>query len=174
MWCATYPKNNMIYTIHSWVFYMHVHCPSCPNTFINLVVQNPWLGLTSMTTTNLPTLAFPSHSKLHPIFHVSCLKKVIGTKCQTQTNLPELDEEGSIFLQPQVFLYHHERRLCHRTIKEVLVHWKDTTPTDATWEPTTMLLQQMPLGNQLPFCSNFHISSLEDKVVFKGEDMLGS
>jgi hypothetical protein len=41
-------------------------------------------------------LSFPSHSKLHPIFHVSFLKKVIGTKCQTQTNLPELDEEGSI------------------------------------------------------------------------------
>jgi hypothetical protein len=32
----------------------------------------------------------------------------------------------------------------------------------------------MPLGNQLPFCSNFHISSLEDKVVFKGADMLRS
>jgi hypothetical protein len=45
-------------------------------------------------------LDFPSHSNLHPIFHVSCLKKVIGTKFQTQTNLPELDEEGSIWLQP--------------------------------------------------------------------------
>jgi hypothetical protein len=41
-------------------------------------------------------LALPNHSKLHPIFHVSCLNKVIGTKCQTQTSLPELDEEGSI------------------------------------------------------------------------------
>jgi hypothetical protein len=43
-------------------------------------------------------LAFPSPSKLHHVFHVSCLKKVIGTKCQTQTNLPELGEEGSIWL----------------------------------------------------------------------------
>jgi hypothetical protein len=49
-------------------------------------------------------LALPSHSKLHPIFHVSFLKKVIGTKCQTQTSLPELDEEGSIWLQPQASL----------------------------------------------------------------------
>jgi hypothetical protein len=38
-------------------------------------------------------LDFPSHSKLHHIFHVSCLKKVIGAKYQTQTNLLELDEE---------------------------------------------------------------------------------
>jgi hypothetical protein len=88
-------------------------------------------------------LVFPSHSKLHPIFHVSYLKKVIRTKCQIQTNLPELAEEGSIWLQPQAVLDQRERRLCHRTIKEVLIQWKDTTPADATWEPTT-ILQQFP------------------------------
>jgi hypothetical protein len=49
-------------------------------------------------------LALPSHSKLHPIFHVSYLKKVIGTRCQIQTNLPELAEEGSIWLQPEAVL----------------------------------------------------------------------
>jgi hypothetical protein len=43
-------------------------------------------------------LAFPNHSKLHPVFHVSCLKNVIGAKFQIQTNLPELVEEGSIWL----------------------------------------------------------------------------
>ena len=37
-------------------------------------------------------LSLPNHSKLHPVFHVSCLKKVIGTKFQNQTRLPELDE----------------------------------------------------------------------------------
>jgi hypothetical protein len=84
-------------------------------------------------------LALPNHSKLHPVFHVSCLKKVIGAKCQIQTNLPELAEEGSIWLQLEVVLDQRERRLGQRTIKEVLVQWKDTTPIDATWEPTTIL-----------------------------------
>jgi hypothetical protein len=49
-------------------------------------------------------LSLPSHSKLHLVFHVSFLKKVIGTKCQTQTNPPKLNEEGSIWLQPQIIL----------------------------------------------------------------------
>jgi hypothetical protein len=88
-------------------------------------------------------LDLPSHSKIHPVFHVSCLKKVIGTKCQIQTKLLELDEEGSIWLQPQAVLDQREHHLLHRMIKEVLVQSKDTTPADATWEPTT-ILQQFP------------------------------
>jgi hypothetical protein len=88
-------------------------------------------------------LALPSHSKLHPVFHVSCLKKVIGTQCQIQTNLPELVEEGSIWLQKKVVLDQRECHLRQRTIKEVLVQWKDITPIDATWELAT-ILQQFP------------------------------
>ena len=57
-------------------------------------------------------LALPNQSKLHLIFHVSCLKKVIGTNFQTETTrLPELGEEGSIWIQPQAVLDHHECRL---------------------------------------------------------------
>jgi hypothetical protein len=73
-------------------------------------------------------LALPSDSKLHPVFHVSCLKKVIGTKCQPQTCLSELDEEGSIWLHPQAVLDQCECRLRQCTIRELLVQWKDTTP----------------------------------------------
>jgi len=46
-------------------------------------------------------LALPPTAKIHPVFHVSCLKKVIGNNCRIQTSLPELDEEGSIWLQPE-------------------------------------------------------------------------
>jgi hypothetical protein len=67
------------------------------------------------------------------------LEEVIGTKCQIQTNLPKLAEEGSIWLQPEAVLDQREHCLRQRTIKEVLVQWKDMTPADAAWEPATIL-----------------------------------
>eukprot|EP00253_Pinus_taeda_P009725 PITA_09725 len=55
---------------------------------------------------NIGTMAYklepPAASRLHPIFHVSCLKKVIGDKLLVQTIFPELDEEGKIILEQEV------------------------------------------------------------------------
>ena len=36
-------------------------------------------------------LELPASSRVHPIFHVSCLKKVIGNNIPIQTIFPELD-----------------------------------------------------------------------------------
>jgi len=47
-------------------------------------------------------LEFPASSRLHPIFHVSCLNNVIGDKIPVQTILLELDEEGKIILEPEI------------------------------------------------------------------------
>jgi hypothetical protein len=91
-------------------------------------------------------LSQPSQSKLHLVFHVSFLNKVIGTKCQTQTSLPELDEDGSIWFQPQAILAQQERHLHQCTIQEVLVQWKYKPLEDATWELIT-ILQQFPRMN---------------------------
>ena len=49
-------------------------------------------------------LELPPSSRIHPIFHVSCLKKVIGTNIRAQTILPQLDEEGPIILAPEAIL----------------------------------------------------------------------
>eukprot|EP00253_Pinus_taeda_P021975 PITA_21975 len=88
-------------------------------------------------------LALPPTAKIRPVFHVSCLKKVIGNNCRIQTSLPELDEEGSIWLQPEQVLDTRVKQLRDRMNKEVLVKWRDTSPEDATWEPAT-ILQQFP------------------------------
>jgi len=38
---------------------------------------------------------------MHPVFHVSCLKKVIGDKIPLETMFPEFEEEGKIILEPE-------------------------------------------------------------------------
>ena len=54
---------------------------------------------------NIGTMAYklelPTSSQVHPIFHVSCLKKVIGENLPVQTILPKIDEEGKIILEPK-------------------------------------------------------------------------
>jgi hypothetical protein len=50
-------------------------------------------------------LEFPASSRVHPIFHVSFLKKVIGDKILVQTILPELDEEGKTILETKAITH---------------------------------------------------------------------
>jgi len=47
-------------------------------------------------------LELPATSRVHLVFHVSCLKKFIGNKLPVQTLLPKIDEEGKIILEPEV------------------------------------------------------------------------
>ena len=49
-------------------------------------------------------LKLPASSRVHPIFHVSCLNKVIGENILAQTILLELDEEGKIILEPEAVM----------------------------------------------------------------------
>ena len=42
-------------------------------------------------------LELPASSRVHPVFHVSFLKKVIGDKIPVQNIFPELDEEGKSY-----------------------------------------------------------------------------
>ena len=78
-------------------------------------------------------LELPPSSRIHPVFHVSCLKKVIGTNIRAQTILPELDTEGSIILEPEAILNQRTRQLRSRAITEVLIQWHGMQPEDATW-----------------------------------------
>jgi len=47
-------------------------------------------------------LELPASSRVHPVFHVSCLNKVIGENIPVQTIFRELDEEGKIILEPEL------------------------------------------------------------------------
>ena len=87
---------------------------------------------------NIGTMAYklelPASSQVHPVFHVSCLKKVIGENLPVQTILPELDEEGKIILEPEAVMETRTRQLRNRSISEYLIKWKNLPTEDSTWE----------------------------------------
>jgi hypothetical protein len=68
------------------------------------------------------------------VFHVSCLKKVVGQFIITSEELPPLDEEGQLELVPEEFLEFLEKKLSSRVIKECLIKWRGLPVEDATWE----------------------------------------
>ena len=79
-------------------------------------------------------LNLPQSSKIHNVFHVSCLKRAIGQHITPLEVLPPLYEEGQLILIPEEILEVQEKNLRRRSIKEYLVKWKDLPIEDATWE----------------------------------------
>jgi hypothetical protein len=79
-------------------------------------------------------LEFLASSGVHPIFHVSFLKKVIGDKIPVQTILPELDEEGKIILETEAITNTRICQLKNRSISEYLIKWRKLLAEDSTWE----------------------------------------
>ena len=98
---------------------------------------------------NIGTKAFklelPTSFWVHPVFHVSCLKKVIGDKLPIQKILPELDEEGKTILEPEAFIETRTRKLRNRSISEYLIIWKNLPIEDSTWEDDNFIQKHLEL-----------------------------
>jgi hypothetical protein len=84
-------------------------------------------------------LELPSSSRVHPVFHVSCLNKVIGKKILVQTILPEIDEEGKIILEPEAITDTRIHQLRNRSISEYLIKWRKLSAKDSTWEDESFI-----------------------------------
>ena len=79
-------------------------------------------------------LKLPPYSRVHPIFHVSCIKKVIGDKIPIHTILPEIDEEGKLILIHEMIIERSIKKLQIETIIEYLMKWKNLSIESTTWE----------------------------------------
>ena len=90
-------------------------------------------------------MELPASSQVHPVFHVSCLNKVICDKLPFQTIFPELDEEGKIILEPEVVMETRTRQLQNRSISEYLIKWKNLTTEDSTWEDENFIQKHLEL-----------------------------
>ena len=98
-------------------------------------------------------LELPASSWVHPAFHVSCLKKVIGDKIPVQNILPELDEEGKIILDPEAITDTRIIQLRNRSISEYPIKWKKLPAKYSMWEDESFIQKHPKLlkhcGQQL-------------------------
>jgi hypothetical protein len=65
----------------------------------------------------------PQGSRIHNVFHVSCLKRAIGQHIMPLEVMPPLDEEGQLNLISEEILEVREKNLRKRSIKEYMIKW---------------------------------------------------
>ena len=79
-------------------------------------------------------LALPSHSNIHPVFHVSLLKKKVGDRVVIQSELPYTNDDGQFLVKPVAILQRQMVKRNNVAAVRVLVQWSNLPPEDATWE----------------------------------------
>jgi len=85
-------------------------------------------------------LSLPPGSRIHPVFHISLLKRYLGRKQVACQHLPEALEDDRLTPTPQAVL---ETRIRHKKT-ELLIHWQGFSPAEATWEEEDMIKAQFP------------------------------
>lgn len=105
-------------------------------------------------------LDLPEGSRIHNVFHVSLLRKHLGSTVPTSSQLPMTDTDPPPLLsQPEAIL---DSRLVqkgkYRPRTEILVKWQGRPVEDATWENAGRLRR------------SYRSFRLEDKAIEEGEN----
>jgi hypothetical protein len=86
-------------------------------------------------------LELPTHSSIHPVFHVSQLKKAVGAAHQV---IPTLPTDFALHLAPKKILKSRSVVRGSSPVQQVLVKWNNLSADLATWEDYEALRQENP------------------------------
>jgi len=81
-------------------------------------------------------------SRIHPLFHVSQLKKNLGASVQVQHQMPSTAVEQII--EPELILRRRMTKQSNQAVAQVLVKWKHLLEDEATWENYRALIRRFP------------------------------
>ncbi|RVX03831.1 Transposon Tf2-8 polyprotein [Vitis vinifera] len=89
-------------------------------------------------------LELPPEEKIHPVFHVSCLKEKLGERHQLVVTLPPADNDGVIRPEPEEILHRRLKKKKNHAVTEVLVKWKGLGEDEASWVEYSTLVNEFP------------------------------
>ncbi|KAJ8640662.1 hypothetical protein MRB53_017356 [Persea americana] len=89
-------------------------------------------------------LELPSTAHIHPVFHVSQLKRRVGNSSIVETQLPVIDQDGDIRVQPSRAIEYRQMKRGNRVRWEVLIQWDSLPPEESTWEDLSLMKLQFP------------------------------
>lgn len=92
-------------------------------------------------------IRLPEGSRIHPVFHVSLLKKKIGDSCPTCPHLQLLNDDGVILMEPEAIIDTRWIKKGMKFFEESLVKCKHLPVEDTTWENTAELQDKFPTLN---------------------------
>ncbi|XP_074377042.1 uncharacterized protein LOC141718559 [Apium graveolens] len=92
-------------------------------------------------------LALPAGSQVHPVFHVSLLKKKIGSKYTVDTSLPRMGGDGQFLVYPTKLLQRRMVKRGNAAVIQWLIQWSHSIPEDARWEDALQIQEQYPNFN---------------------------
>jgi hypothetical protein len=85
-------------------------------------------------------LKLPNHCTIHPVFHVSQLKKCVSNSVQISSTLP--DPGVAVYQVPEKILDTRRIKKGETDINQVVVQWSKLSHELATWEDKEALQQQ--------------------------------
>lgn len=89
-------------------------------------------------------LQLPSDARVHPVFHVSQLKKHVGSKDRVSTTIPPMDLDGKFLLVPVKILDKRVVKRNNTAMGQWLIQWAHLPVEEATWEWAMEIMAKYP------------------------------
>ena len=105
-------------------------------------------------------LQLPPEAKIHPVFHVSQLKKHVGDR-PVQATLPQLNDTGEMAAVPIAILDRRLGKVGNKAAVFLLVQWSTGSREDATWELYSEMEKKYPTSGLFSLRASFKLRGVE-------------